>query len=113
MCIRFDNDRLLLHHRSPQLGVAHQSHVENGVALMDKLILTEHPDPQSLGNGNRSLAGFQVVTQDPKERRLTGTVGTHQSVTLPCIELKRHTGEESPVTEGLGEIGCGNHGEGM
>ena len=74
---------LLLGQDLPQLAVAHEGHVEDGVLLVQEVVLAQHPDAGPLGPADLAGAGVRLPREDVEQRRLAGAVGAHQAVALP------------------------------
>jgi hypothetical protein len=56
---------LLLHHRLPDLVVAHHGDLEDGHVLVAEVVLLEHAQLEPLGHVDRALAGKLITGQHP------------------------------------------------
>ena len=108
--LRLRQEFLLLYHRLPEFGVAHHRNREDLFVLVQELILAQNAEPQAFGNGNGALASLQLTAHDVEEGRLSGTVGTHESVARPRVELEGRAREERTVSVRFFEVRDGDHG---
>lgn len=93
---------LLLLHRAPQLGIAHERDVDDLAVLVEKLVLTEHSEPGFPGDGDRTRRRLDVTVEDAEQSRLSRAVGADEAVPLACIELERDVLEQRARAERLG-----------
>ncbi len=106
-------ERLLLDHRVPKLGVAHERDLQHLLVLVQELVLAQDAEPEALRDRDRSFAGLHVPAQDVEEGCLPAAVRAHEPITLPGIQLEGGPGEKRSVAIGFGEVGHGYHGRGI
>ena len=97
-------------HGLPQLGVAHHHHIQDGGALVLEVILLQDPQAGLARHGDGAGAGLLLTGQDPEERGLARSIGTHHTVALAGGEV-----DGGPAKQGLGaivlpEVGYAQHG---
>jgi hypothetical protein len=100
--VRVGEHLFLLHHRVPQLRVAHEGDAEDLFVFVEELVLAQHSEPQRLGDRHRAGGRRRVPAENAQERGLATPVGAHDAVALARVELKSRIGEENPLAEHLG-----------
>ena len=90
---------VLLAHRREQLLVAGHHRLQDRIALVAEVILTEHAEPRPLGHRHRPVVGELLTREDTQQRRLARPVGPHQAVPMAVGELKRDVLEQGLVAD--------------
>ena len=102
--LRFGVKFFTLLHVLPERLVAHEDGIHYLIPVIFEVVLLQYRQPFARPQFHGSLVGLQVAGDGPEQRRLSGTVGTDDSVDVARCKLHVDVLVENPLAELDGKV---------
>jgi hypothetical protein len=86
--------------------VPHHDGIEDRLLVEGELVLAEHRDPLTGGDGDLPLVALHLPRQDLQEGRFPRAVGADEPVAVARGELDVDVLEQDPLAVGKGDVCC-------
>ena len=100
---------LALLHILPQWLMSHQHRVHHREFIVFEVVLLKHTHALARQHLDGTLVGLQLSADSTEQGRLTGTVGTDNSIDVSTCKLQVHVFVENLLTKLNRQIGYCNH----